>query len=209
MFRVLTIAREYGSGGACIARKIAESLGWNLLDKALIDAIARNAQVDPQLAQRYDERVDSWLHRISRGGLWRGAFDGVTSVTDADFFDAHTVAALGRNLILEVCARGNCVIVGRGAQCLLRDRQDVLQVFIYAPWPERVARVRERVSAAADIEDLIRSTDKQRAEYVRFHFGCNWKNPHLYHMMINSSLGEDIVARMIIDAVERGSEACA
>lgn len=59
MFRVLTVAREYGSGGGGIARKTAEELGWSLLDKGLVERIARAAQVDPELAQRYDERIDS------------------------------------------------------------------------------------------------------------------------------------------------------
>ena len=74
MSRVLTVAREYGSGGGHIACTVAERLGWNLLDKALVEAIARSAQVDPDLARQYDERVDSWLHRISRRSLWHGAF---------------------------------------------------------------------------------------------------------------------------------------
>ena len=68
MYRVLTVAREYGSGGGHIARIVSEKLGWNLLDRALVEGIARSAQVDPDLAHRYDERVDSWLHRVSRRG---------------------------------------------------------------------------------------------------------------------------------------------
>jgi cytidylate kinase len=190
MLRVLTVAREYGSGGGRIALNIAEKLGWRLLDKALVEQVARAAQVDPQLAQRYDECVDSRLHRIARRGLWRGAFEGVATVTDAEFFDAETMAALERNLITEAHARGNCVIVGRGAQCVLQDRQDVLHTFVYAPLSERIARVRERLPAAEDIERLIRSTDQQRADHVRVYFGCNWNDPHLYHILISSELGE-------------------
>src|SRR5512137_1145680 len=64
MFRVVTVSAEYGSGAGSIARTIAQKLGWNLLDKALVGQIARAARVDPALAQRYDENVDSWLHRV-------------------------------------------------------------------------------------------------------------------------------------------------
>jgi cytidylate kinase len=204
MFRVLTVAREYGSGGGRIARAVAEKLGWNLLDKALVDAIAKSAQVDPDLARDYDERVDSWLHRVSRRGLWRGAFEGVATVTDTQFFDAETMAALARNLIVEAHSRGNCVIVGRGAQCILQDRKDALHVFVHAPWSERVARVRTRVPAAAAVEQLIHATDRQRADYIRLFFGCNWNNPHLYQMQISSELGEETVAEIVIEAIQRG-----
>jgi cytidylate kinase len=209
MFRVLTVAREYGSGGGLIARKIAERIGWDLLDKALVERIARIAQVDPELAQQYDEHVDSWVHRASRRGLWHGAFEGVAAVPDTEVFDAETMAMLGRDLITEAYSRGNCVIVGRGGQCVLQDQKDVLHVFIYAPWPERTARLRKRLKAGANIEHSIRETDRQRADYIRMYFGCNWNDPHLYHMLISSEFGEDIVARMIIDAIERGSEPCA
>jgi hypothetical protein len=203
MFRVLTVAREYGSGGGLIARAVAGKLGWNLLDKALVEAIARSARVDPDLAQRYDERTDSWLHRLSRRGLWRGAFEGIATTTDAECFDAEAMAALAKSLILEAHSRGNCVIVGRGAQCVLQNRDDVLQVFIHAPWSERIERVRSRVPSAGDVELLIHSTDEQRADFIRLYFGCNWNDPHLYHLLISSVLGEEMVADLIVEAIKR------
>jgi len=209
VFRVLTVAREYGSGGGRIARSIAQRLGWNLLDKALVEEIARSARVDPELAQRYDERVDSWVHRVSRRSLWHGAFEGVATVADTDFFDAETMAVLARDLIREAHARGNCVIVGRGGQCALQDRPDVLHLFVYAPLSERITRVRNRVRTAGNVEQLIRSVDQQRADYIRTYLGCNWNDPHLYHLLISSELGEDSVAQTVIDIIQRGGEPCA
>lgn len=208
MFRVLTVAREYGSGGGLIARAVAEKLGWDLLDKKLVDAIARSAQVDPVLAQQYDERVDSWLHRASRRVLWHGALDGLATVADAEVFDAETEAALVTNLITAAHSRGNCVIVGRGAQCILQGFKDVLHVFIYAPWSERIARVRTRALSNADIERLIHSTDQRRADFIRVYFNCNWKDPHLYHLLVSSELGEKTVAAIVVDAIKRGGESC-
>jgi len=201
MFRVLTIAREYGSGGALIGRRISEQLGWKLLDRAFIENIARAAKVDPQLAQRLDERTDSWLERIGRQGLWRGALEGFVMVSQPDFFDAETMSALAQNMIEEAYQRGSCVIVGRGAQCVLRGRKDVFHVFIYAPWAERVARIQQRLPDKTDIEGAIRSTDRQRADYIRAYFGCNRMDPHLYHLMICSGLGEDLVESTIIKAL--------
>jgi len=204
MFRVLTVAREYGSGGGRIAGKIAERLGWELLDKALINEVARACRVDPELAGQYDERVDSWLHRVSRHGLWQGAFDGVASAVGKDILDAETVAALSRHLIEEAYNRGQCVIVGRGGQCILQDCDSAFHVFIYAPRQDRVRRVRERQPDSADIEDCIRWADQQRAEFIRLHFGCDWSAPHLYHMLVSSELGEDETASLIIEAMRLG-----
>jgi cytidylate kinase len=206
MFRVLTISREYGSGGAAVGRSLSEHLGWNLLDKAFIENIARAAKVDPQLARQFDERTDSWLERLAHqgAGLWRGAFEGTVVVTRPDFFDAETMAALAQNLIKEAHQQGNCVIVGRGAQCVLQGCKDALHVFIYAPWAERVARIRQRLPGQKDVEELIRSTDRQRADYVRTYFRCNWMDPHLYHLMISSQLGEDLVESTILEALASG-----
>ncbi len=206
MFRVLTIAREYGSGGGAIGRSIAERLGWKLLDRVFIEYIARAAKVDPQLAQRFDERTDSWLERLAHqgAGLWRGAFEGAVVVTQPDFFDAETMAGLAQSMIHEAYQRGNCVIVGRGAQCVLRDRKDAFHVFVYAPWAEKIARIRRRLPDQLGVEELIRSMDRQRADYIRTYFQCNWMDPHLYHLMICSKLGDDVVASQIIEALASG-----
>jgi cytidylate kinase len=201
----LTVAREYGSGGGRIASMIAERLEWTLLDQTLVERAAWAAEVEPHLAQRYDERVDSWLHRIGRNGLWNGAFEGVATAADEKVLDAATMASLERRLITEAHAKGNCVIVGRGAQCVLQDRQDTLHVFVYAPFRQRVARVRRRVPAAKDAGRLIRSIDQQRADHIRMYFGCNWSNPHLYHMLVSSEFGEEDAARLIMETIHCGT----
>jgi CMP/dCMP kinase len=203
MFRVLTIGREYGSGGAQIAKRISERLGWRLLDKALIEAIAGTARVDPELARHYDERIDSWVHRVSRRGLWHGAFEAVPALSSTDVFDCETMTALARHLIEEAYDGGKCVIVGRGGQCVLQNRRDAFHVFVYAPWGDRLARVRGRVPEGTDIESLIRSTDRQRAKHVRMNFGCDWSDPHLYHMLIRSEPSEETTASIIIDALRQ------
>jgi len=204
MFRVLTVAREYGSGGGCIARAVAGQLKWDLLDKALVESIAREAHVAPQVAQEFDECVDSRLHRIGRRGLWYGAFEAVAALPETEFFDAETSASLERNVILDAYGKGNCVIVGRGGQCILQDRPDVLHVFIYAPLAERIARVRERRPESRDHERLIQSIDEARAAHVRTYYGCRWDDPHLYHMMLDSQLGEERLAGIIADAILGG-----
>src|SRR5271157_5468804 len=167
MYRTLTVAREYESGGDLIAALVAKRLGWKLLDSALIDEIANLAHVEPQLAREFDERVDSWMHRISRRALWHGAFDAVAVLPETAVFDAETMALLARAAIEHSWETGNCVIVGRGGQCILQNRPDVFHVFLYAPC----------AGCAVDAD---------RARYVRLNFGQEWRNPHLYDLMIGS-----------------------
>ena len=202
MFKVVTVAREYGSGGGIIARAVAARLRWNLLDRSLIRAVARTAQVDADTAERYDEHVESWWHRFHRAGLWSAAIMAGIAPGDARFFDGETVAALARQVMLKAAARGDCVIVGRGAQCALQGREDVLHVFIGAPWAARVGRVRAGAQSSQDVEELIRATDHERASYIRTYYGCDWKDPHLYHMMIGSQIGAEMASWIIVNAVK-------
>jgi len=207
MFRVLTVNREYGGGGSIIAKRVAEILGWSLLDRTLIGAVARAAQVDDETAGRYDEHVDSWWHRFHRAGLQAAAIQAGATPEEAQFFDADRVAAIAQCVIANAAAIGNCVIVGRGAQCVLQERRDALHVFIYGPWRERVSRVRSRVKPTGNIVELIRLIDQERASYIRTRYGCDWRDPHLYQMMISSQIGIENAARMIVEAVLRSGEA--
>ena len=202
MFKIVTVAREYGSGGGIIARTVAEKLGWTLLDGALIRAVARTAEVNTESAGRYDEQVDSWWHRFNRAGLRSAAIWAGIPPGDVQFFDADAVATLTQQVMLKAAATGDCVIVGRGAQCVLQDHEEVLHVLICAPWAERVGRVRARAQLSWDVEELMRATDHERASYIRTYYGCDWKDPHLYHMMISSQIGIEIAAWMIVNAVK-------
>ncbi len=206
MFQVLTIAREYGSGGGAIARRVAHHLGWRLLDGKLVEAVARTAQVNPEIVRRYDESTDSWWHKINRAGTWAAAVWAGVYPDDARCFDAAAVSSFTQDEIARAAARGACVIVGRGSQCVLRRAPEAFHVFILAPWDQRVERVRQRVPAEEDVEELIRSIDRSRAGHIRQYCGCDWKDPHLYHMMVSSERGEEHIARLIIAAMGVQSE---
>jgi cytidylate kinase len=203
MFRSVTISSEFGSGGPIIARYVAETLGWKLLDRALIEEIARAAHVATETVARYDEQVDSWWHRFNREGIRSAAICAGIAAGDAQFFDAERTAAITRQVIHQAAEDGDCVVIGRGGQCVLQDRRDVLHVFIYGPWQERLERVRGRAASSQDIEELVRVTDRQRDDYVQTYYGCHWKDLHLYHMMLSSTLGKEQAGWMIIDAVEQ------
>lgn len=204
MIRTVTISSECGAGGTLVAELLAEALGWTLLDGAFVDAVAKAARVDGGTAARYDEHVDAWWRRMYRGGVWAAAVHGGMSLADAAYFDGARVAALTEQTIIEAAGQGSCVIVGRGAQCALQDREDVFHAFLYGPEWERAAALRARRGTRGDAVDLIRAADQKRAQYVRTYYGCDWRDPHLYHMMLSSRIGLANAAWMILDAVERG-----
>ncbi len=197
-FRVITVARQYGSGGGPIAQKLADRLGWDLLDNALITRIAKAAKVDRRVCEKYDEQMDSWLHRLTKTAYGRGAFEGVA---DSSVFDGDAMAGLARQLIEEAASIGNCVIVGRGGQCVLQGRRDVFHVYVYAPLEDRIRRVREKFGPQHATSEIIRASDRERAAYVKHHYQCEWCNPHLYDAMFTSTLGEDTVVDAVLAAM--------
>jgi cytidylate kinase len=203
-FRVVTVAREYGSGGAAIAARLAVRLGYQLLDRALVERIAEEARIDPGVAERLDEHIDPWARRIGRA-LWYGGFEAVAVVDENDVVDSDRVARLSGRIVEEAASVGGCVIVGRGGQCLLRGRGDVLHVFVYAPREERVRRLHARLGPGADVELALEETDRERAAYVRRHFHADWLDRRLYHLMVNAALGEEAAVSAILAAAETGT----
>jgi cytidylate kinase len=196
-YHLLTVNREFGSGGGSIAQAVAKSLGWKLLDKDIIDAIAYAAHVDARIVQRYDEHVESWLSRINQQAMRTAALTAGLELGENAVFDAEGMAKISQKIIEHAYAEGSCVIVGRGSQCILQHKPDAFHVFIYAPLKARILRLRTRLDKGVDIEDRIRKVDGERARYLQQFFGKSWCNLHLYDLMISSQADEAATARVI------------
>ncbi len=196
-YRILTVNREFGSGGGRIAQAIAQNLGWKLLDRDIIDAIAYAAHVDAKVVRRYDEHVESWLTRINQQAMRSAALAAGLELRDNAVFDAEEMVKISQKIIEQAHAEGNCVIVGRGSQCVLQHKPDAFHVFVYAPHKERILRLRARLEKGTDIEQRIRTVDAERAKYLQEYYSKYWLNPHLYDLMISSHEDEDAAARVI------------
>src|SRR3569833_1639068 len=173
--RGVTGTREIGRGGGRIAQSIAKRLGWKLLDSALIEQIACEAKVDAGVVSRFDEHVEGWLTRLNRQAMRGAAMAAGVSLAEEECFDPDAMAALTQKIIEHAHEAGNCVIVGRGAQCILQAKADVFHVFVYAPLRIRIHRLRTRLEPEANIEQRIRDVDAERAMYARRRFAKDWK----------------------------------
>jgi cytidylate kinase len=199
MFNVVTISREYGSGGGTLAEMLARSLGWKIVNESLVTEVAKRAKVDPEIAARYDECIDPWFHRLLKG-LWQGGYEGLATRVDTGIVDSEAMAKLTGEIIREAAEMGQCVIVGRGGQCLLRQRNDVFHVSLFAPRQERIQRMRARLSPGTDADRFMEEIDHRRAAYIQRFHGEDWKDRRLYHLVISSTLGLETLRDTILCA---------
>jgi cytidylate kinase len=200
VIRTITIEREYGAGGGVIAKKLAERLGWTLWDQALTCEIARVAQVDQSVVERMDERCDSLFYRLMKVFM-RGSMEQSIAVRGMDHFDADSMVEFMQRVISGAASEGKSVIVGRGAPFLLRGRPDTFHVFVYAPLEEKIRRLREAGKTESDALAEIASVDRQRVIFVRKYFGMEWPTRELYHLMLNSKVGDEVAIDTILNEI--------
>jgi len=198
--RVITIEREYGSGGADIARLLAERLGWTLWDQRLTDEIARLAQCDRAAVSQREERMDPLYYRLLKSFL-RGSFEGSQNVQRFKVLDTDVIVGLTKRIVEKAAQEGNCVIVGRGAAFFLANRPGVFNVFIYAPHEHKLQRLIRSGMHRRKASSLVETVDDERADFIRKYFGKEWPCRRLYHLMINSRAGDETVVRTILNAI--------
>lgn len=178
MNRVITISREFGSGGRTIGKKVAEKLGIPCYDQELLDRIAEESGLTKEYIQERSENA-------KRGWLANAFADrSLKSLSVQDY-----VWSVQRKIILEVAAEGPCVIVGRCADYILKDSADLLKVFITASVEDRAKRVVEKYGENGDnIERRLREKDISRSSYYRFYTDVEWGICKNYDISLNSAL---------------------
>jgi cytidylate kinase len=197
VINVLTVEREYGCGGGEIARKVADRLGWTLWDQRLTSEIARLSKCEPSKVKEREERVDPLYYRLVKSIL-RGSFEGNLNADRLQLLDADRVFRLSERLVQEAASGGSCVIVGRGSQHFLRDRNDTLRVFLYAPREDKIRRLVASGVSDAEVEELVDTVDSERAAFADKYLRIRWPNRPVYHAMLNTAVGDDLVVEGIM-----------
>ena len=201
MFRIIALEREFGCGGGGIAAALARRLGWKLWDQQLTCEIARRAQVSEHAVALCDERVDSRLYRLAKA-FWRGSYERSLPLADTTAFDTDRMMAMMEEISESIAAEGNAVIVGRGSPFFLRDREDTFSVFCYAPREDKIRRLLLLGKGLEEAMELVENVDKDRIAYIKHYFNAEWPTRSLYHMMINTAMGDENVVAEILHAME-------
>jgi cytidylate kinase len=206
---VVAISRQFGSGGARVGRQVAQRLGFQYADREILAAAARALNAETDELAPLEERV-------------RGVWDGLVGifahcVVDSPFtppelpsISESQVFAAERQIIQTLASHGRAVIVGRGAAHILRGRPDVIRVFLYAPFDTRVALAMDEYGFQdrREAEAVVRSSDAQRARFVRSVTNHDWCDASLYDICVNTATaGMDRAVNLIIDLVEHPADA--
>lgn len=198
--RIITIGREFGSGGHEIGSRLAKRLGMEFYDRELISMAAEKMGCCENFIKSNDEKNPGMFSRSV--AFSRGTTYAHLSAEDS-IYVCQSVA------IKELAEKGNCVIVGRCADYVLRERDDVVNIFVYAPLEDRVSRkmmLSETEKGAAAVRKEIVSTDKRREKYYNFYTGNRWGNSRNYHLCIDTSkTGIDGAVDIIISYIEKYS----
>ena len=199
MFRVITVEREYGCGGGAIAAQLAKHLSWTLWDKRLTEEIARLAKVDQSTVKRCDERMDNRLYRLAKT-FWRGSHERSAHLTN-QAFDTDCMMEWMVQITAGIAREGNSVVVGRGAPFFLRENPEAFHVFLYAPRAEKVRRLLRDGATSHEAEEMVDTVDRERIAFVKHYFNANWPTRSLYHVMINTALGNEAVIETILQTM--------
>ncbi len=202
MIRIITLEREYGSGGDVIAEKVATRLGWKLWDRLLTEEIARRMDCECRAVEEHEERRDPAYYRLFKAFM-RGSFEGSLNAPRLKMVDTDCVREVVQKILPGIAEAGNCVIVGRGSAFYLGSRPDAFHVFIYAPFYEKVRRLQARGKSEKEAIELAETVDRDRAAFIQQYFDVEWPGRHRFHLMVNSGIGDDVAAEIILDAVAR------
>lgn len=201
MIDVITVEREYGSGAGTIAQKLADRLGWALWDRQITCEIARRLKCDVKAVEQREMRLDSTFYRLAKIFM-RGSFEDSFKGAGLELLDAEGLSHIFEKVVKDIASRGKCIIVGRAAPYFLRERPNTFHSFIYAPYEEKMRRLLAMGSSRADVESLLETVDQERAAFIRRYYNKVWPQRDLYHLMINSKVGDEAVMSMILAEID-------
>ena len=196
---IVTISRQYGSGGSEVAERVARALGWHLYDNAVVDEVAVRLGISPAEVSAREERMPSLAERLA-SAISLSAPEMMPTVGDVALppSEERIVEVTGR-VMEEAVQAGPAVIVGRGAQCLLATRSDAIHVFCYAPLDALAAYAVTNLGVKPDeARKTVVEMNARSEEYVKRHWKRDWRAVANYHLCVNTAwLGLDGAAELI------------
>lgn len=202
---IVTVSRQYGSGGSEVAERVAHALGWQLYDNAVVDQVAARLHMTPAEVSAREERVPSLVERMA-SAMALGVPEVMPVVGDlAAMPSEERMVMVTRRVIEDAVQAGPAVLVGRGAQCMLAKRADALHVYCYAPVEDLVRYAVENLNVPiAEAYRRVVDTNRQREAYVRLHWKREWRDVASYDLCVNTaSLGLDGAAELVMQVAKK------
>src|SRR6267378_1883558 len=203
---VITITRQYASGGSEVARLVAAELRWDVIDNEFVDEVARRAGLPADAVAQREERAAGLLERLART-LAAGSPEMFIATAGAPRVepDEAAIVQLTERVIAEAAAHGRIVLVGRGAQAVLAQRPDALHAYVVAGKAWRMQLAVERLGVdLASVEKVVDDIDRQRDQYVRTYYGRHRDDAVNYDLVVNGErLGLDGAAALIVAEARR------
>lgn len=195
MKSIITIGRQYGCGGRDICKRLSEELGIPFYDKELIEYAANKSGINAEVLEQYDERAtNSLLYSLSLS-----SYSYVGSVMNTNNMPLNDQLYISQSeVIKQLAEKGPCIILGRCSDYVLKDRDDVLNVFIHCDLDLRVKRIEEKLGLPkSKAAELIKKTDKRRASYYNYYTRKKWGELENFDLAINSKIGVENVVNLI------------
>ena len=203
---LITITRQYASGGSDIAQLVARSTGWTVIDNEFVDEVARRAGLSAAEVAQREERAPGVLERLARTLAVASPELFITdpSVPQVER-DEATILRITERIIHEAAAMGRVVLVGRGAQAILAQHPDALHVYVVASRAWRLKLAVERLGVdPGKVEKVLDETDRHRDQYVKRYHGRTRQEPANYDLVLNAErLGFDGAAALIVAEAKR------
>ena len=205
---LVTVSRQFASGGGEVAHEVAQRLGVAFVDREILDEVARRLGVPDEVVLEKDERGETLVARLARSlrlsypDLAMPPEMTTTLFTDYNNFEDLPYAEVIAQVIREAARSGNAVIVGRGAAFILRDEPCTLHVHTYAPFAHRVHAIMESEGLdRAAAERLVQGTDRERGRYIKHLYKTDWESLRHYHLMVDCGrLGHAVAVELIVQA---------
>lgn len=183
--KTITISREYGSGGRIIGKILSEELGFDFYDKEIVSLVAKESGFNKDYIDEVEEKKDSkfWDNPYMINTVFNFKDFNKSNISNKD-----KIQIIQSDIIRNLTNNKPCIIIGRCADYVLNDREDVLNIFIYSNMEDKINRViNEYKVDEKDIENIIKNMDKSRANYYEMYTGQKWGNTKNYHMSLDSS----------------------
>jgi cytidylate kinase len=217
---VITISRQFGSGGDEIADRLCQTLGYSHFDKRLISRAAQEAGLSDQEIIDYSEenyKVKNFMDRlfsrsrpVGQVRIWKEDPSGVRVTEEIQLSEDYALA-LVQKAVKAAYQVGDVVIIGRGGQVVLKDQPDVLHIRVEAPMEERIQRVKSQLKYERNLpldvidtrrkaQNLIEERDAASAQYLKHFYSVDWDDPLLYHLVVNAGkIHQDLAVQTICE----------